>query len=122
MGREEREGHTAELNVQTLSTFAHFSSLRKLWWPHNEAMIAFAMAFQQTRRVDYWTSFEKVASWAYSHLVDADGGEWWGYADRSGAVTNRAKGGAYKGCFHVPRCLFFVDKTLSRLIDDMQSV
>jgi N-acylglucosamine 2-epimerase len=46
-----------------------------------------------------------MASWAFEHLVDKTHGEWFGYCDRDGHVTHRFKGGPYKGCFHVPRCL-----------------
>ena len=59
----------------------------------------------------------QVASWAYAHLVDERNGEWWGYANRAGNVTHRFKGGPYKGCFHVPRALFYVDKILSAVLD-----
>ena len=45
---------------------------------------------------------------AYPDVVaDPRHGEWYGYCDRQGKVTNSLKGGAYKGCFHVPRALFF---------------
>lgn len=33
---------------------------RKLWWPHNEAMIAYALAFQHTRDAAHWERFRKV--------------------------------------------------------------
>jgi N-acylglucosamine 2-epimerase len=58
----------------------------------------------------------QVASWAYAHLVDSAAGEWWGYADRAGVVTHRFKGGPYKGCFHVPRALLYVDRVLSAVL------
>jgi N-acylglucosamine 2-epimerase len=53
-----------------------------------------------------------TATWAYTHLVDATHGEWWGYTDRHGDVTHRFKGGAYKGCFHVPRALWLCQALL----------
>jgi len=85
----------------------------KLWWPHNESMIAFAMAYAATGDAGYLSKFDRVARWSYDHLVDRVHGEWFGYADRRGEVTHRFKGGAYKGCFHVPRCLLMA----SRLLD-----
>jgi N-acylglucosamine 2-epimerase len=85
----------------------------KLWWPHNEAMIATAMAYRATGEAVYMHLFDKVATWAYSHLVDRERGEWFGYADRDGNVTHRFKGGAYKGCFHVPRSLLMCSTLLA---------
>ncbi len=32
--------------------------------------------------------------------------------DREGKVTHRFKGGPYKGCFHVPRALFLLERLL----------
>lgn len=60
----------------------------------------------------------QVASWSYTHLVDSAAGEWWGYADRAGTVTHRFKGGPYKGCFHVPRALLYVDRVLSAVLQE----
>ena len=65
------------------------------------------------RRAAWLAKFEQVATWAYAHLVDTEHGEWFGYADRDGVVTHRFKGGAYKGCFHVPRCLLMVSQLLA---------
>jgi len=56
---------------------------------------------------------DAVCTWAYAHLVDRRYGEWFGYADRSGTVTHRFKGGPYKGAFHVPRALLKVDAALT---------
>lgn len=84
----------------------------KLWWPQAESMIAFAKAFAHTLQPRYLQRLQLVAEWTYAHLVDHAHGEWFGYADRTGAVTHRFKGGAYKGCFHVPRALLLVDRAL----------
>lgn len=63
----------------------------KLWWPVAEAMIAFAKALAVTGDEKFLAAFDRVASWTYSHLVTDR--EWHGYADRSGVVTHKFKGG-----------------------------
>lgn len=40
------------------------------------------------------------------------GGEWYGYLNRQGEVLLHLKGGKWKGCFHVPRALMEIWKTL----------
>jgi N-acylglucosamine 2-epimerase len=93
----------------------------KLWWPAAEAMIAFAMAFDETLEQRDLDCFERVAAWTYAHLVDRTHGEWFGYADAAGAVTHRFKGGAYKGCFHVPRALLMCHRLLSAALAKVQA-
>ena len=85
----------------------------KLWWPACEAMVATAMAYRHTREPRFMRAFDKVASWAYAHLVDKANGEWYGYAARDGSITHAFKGGPYKGCFHVPRALFMCSRLLN---------
>ena len=86
----------------------------KLWWPHNEAMIAFAMLYETLGKEEHWESFVKVTDYAMNHFSDPHHGEWYGYLNREGKVTHHFKGGPYKGCFHVPRSLFMVYQILSR--------
>ena len=95
----------------------------KLWWPHCEALIAFAMAYKTTGERHYWDRFVKVAEYTFEHFSDAKsstnkngGGEWFGYLDRSGVRTHDFKGGPYKGCFHVPRALFIVEDMLKEIV------
>jgi N-acylglucosamine 2-epimerase len=88
----------------------------KLWWPQAEAMVAYAKAYATTLDPVHLAKLQLVADWVYAHLVDSKQGEWWGYSDRNGVVTHRFKGGAYKGCFHVPRALLLVDQALGRAI------
>lgn len=85
----------------------------KLWWPVAEAMIAFAMAYAHTLDETHLRRFVQVSEWVFTNLCDKEHGEWFGYADRSGKVTHRFKGGPYKGCFHVPRALYMCDKLLA---------
>ena len=77
-------------------------------------MITFAMAYRHTRDPRFMRAFDSVATWAYSHLVDKEHGEWFGYAARDGTITHRFKGGPYKGCFHVPRSLFMCSRLLAQ--------
>lgn len=88
----------------------------KLWWPHNEAMIAFLLAYQHTRDAKWWDNFETVLDWTWKRFPDPEFGEWYGYLNRRGEVTHRFKGGPYKGCFHVPRALFLCEGILDETI------
>jgi mannose/cellobiose epimerase-like protein (N-acyl-D-glucosamine 2-epimerase family) len=92
----------------------------KLWWPQAEAMVAYAKAFRVGGQARHLARFAQVAEWTYGHLVSGSG-EWFGYADRSGAVTHRFKGGPYKGCFHVPRAVFLCEKELGLAIAALEA-
>lgn len=84
----------------------------KLWWPHTEAIYATILAYSLTRESRWLTWLERVDAYAFSHFADLQHGEWFGYCDRQGNLTNTAKGNNYKGCFHVPRMLLM---SLARL-------
>lgn len=77
----------------------------KLWWVHNEALIATAMAYKLTGREEFADWFERIHDWTWSFFPDPDYGEWYGYLDRYGKVTHLLKGGKWKGFFHLPRML-----------------
>jgi N-acylglucosamine 2-epimerase len=88
----------------------------KLWWPHTEALIAYSMLYAETKEQHYWDRFITIYDYTISHFSDAaGGGEWYGYLDVTGKPTHRFKGGPYKGCFHVPRSLHFVEKILKSI-------
>jgi|EP00945_MAST-04E_sp_MAST-4E-sp1_P007538 N-acylglucosamine 2-epimerase len=88
----------------------------KLWWPHTEALIAFCMGYYITRDEKLWDRFVMVAKYTIEHFKDNDrGGEWYGYCNRQGEVTQTFKGGPYKGCFHVPRALFMCVNMLDEM-------
>lgn len=70
----------------------------KLWWPVNEAMIALARTATLAEGDAQLARYVQCADWAFSHLADEAGGEWYGYCDRDGGVTHDFKGGPYKGC------------------------
>ncbi len=78
----------------------------KLWWPHNEAIIASLMIFKHTGDDKYREIFERVTDYAFSHFSDREYGEWFGYLRRDGKPTEPpCKGHTYKGPFHVMRML-----------------
>ena len=88
----------------------------KLWWPHNEAVIASFMLYKYTGNKKYFEIFEKVTDYAFSHFPEREYGEWYGYLRRDGAPTEpRAKGNVFKGPFHVPRMYCEVIQELEKL-------
>lgn len=87
----------------------------KLWWPHCEALYAHLLNYKITGDEADKAAFLKVHDYAFKHFSDPEYGEWYGYLNRQGQVTHRFKGGPYKGCFHVPRALWLVWKTLKSM-------
>ncbi|GAB3663373.1 hypothetical protein GCM10028791_38770 [Echinicola sediminis] len=53
--------------------------------------------------------------YAWKHFRNEENGEWFGYLDKYGEVLIPAKGGKWKGGFHVPRALLLIWKTFERL-------
>ncbi|XP_031800363.1 N-acylglucosamine 2-epimerase isoform X1 [Sarcophilus harrisii] len=88
----------------------------KLWWPHNEAMIAFLMSYNETRDPMLLQLFCQVAEYAFEKFSDPEHGEWYGYLNREGKVVLNFKGGPFKGCFHVPRCLYMCEELFKALL------
>jgi N-acylglucosamine 2-epimerase len=89
----------------------------KLWWPHCEALVACAKAFEHTRDRAWFERWVRVADWTFARFPDAAHGEWFGYLDRQGAVSQRFKGGPYKGFFHVPRALLLAARALGAILE-----
>ena len=75
----------------------------KLWWPHNEVIIATLLAYVITGNPKYMDWHEQVRTWAYDHFHDKIHGEWYGYLHRDGTIAQTAKGNLFKGPFHLPR-------------------
>ena len=75
----------------------------KLWWPHNEAIIATLLAYDLTGDPRHATRHGVVHDWAHKHFADRDFGEWFGYLRRDGSVSVDLKGNQWKGPFHLPR-------------------
>uniref|UniRef100_A0AAY4C710 N-acylglucosamine 2-epimerase n=1 Tax=Denticeps clupeoides TaxID=299321 RepID=A0AAY4C710_9TELE len=90
----------------------------KLWWPHCEALIAFLMAYRHTRDPAMLERFGKIYDYTFSHFSDSVHGEWFGYLTQQGQVALDFKGGPFKGCFHVPRCLLMCEQLLDSLLDE----
>lgn len=88
---------------------------QKLWWVHVEALVCMAKAYQISgnERCKAW--FEKLHNYTWKHFRDEQYNEWFGYLNRRGEVLLPLKGGKWKGCFHVPRALYQVSKTLENL-------
>jgi N-acylglucosamine 2-epimerase len=80
-------------------------SAMKLWWPHTEALYAVVLAYTTTGDPGWLAWLERLDSYAWDRFPDPEWGEWYGYLDRAGNLTNSCKGNHYKGFFHVPRCL-----------------
>lgn len=88
---------------------------QKLWWVHLEALVCMAKGWAYTGdpRCKEW--FEKLDSYSFQHFADPDFGEWYGYLNRQGEPLLTLKGGKWKGCFHVPRALLKVYKTMETI-------
>ncbi|KAL4622602.1 N-acylglucosamine 2-epimerase [Arapaima gigas] len=89
----------------------------KLWWPHCEALVAFLMAYSQSREPALLDLFSQVYDYTFSHFPDTEHGEWFGYLSRQGSVELDFKGGPFKGFFHVPRCLYMCERLLDGLLE-----
>jgi len=85
---------------------------QKLWWVHVETLVALAKGYALTgdERCASW--FETLHHYTWEHFKDPEYGEWFGYLNREGKVLLPLKGGKWKGCFHLPRSLYQVWKTL----------
>lgn len=88
---------------------------QKLWWVHIEALIALLKGYQLTGSEECLTWFEKLHDYTWKHFKDTEYPEWWGYLSREGNVLLDLKGGKWKGCFHVPRGLYQIWKTLEQI-------
>ncbi|MEO6684243.1 MAG: AGE family epimerase/isomerase [Ginsengibacter sp.] len=88
---------------------------QKLWWVHIEAMIAVLKGYLHTGDERCWDWFEKLHNYTWNHFVDEEYGEWYGYLNRKGEVLLPLKGGKWKGCFHVPRGLYQLWKTMEKI-------
>lgn len=85
----------------------------KLWWPHNETMIASAMAYRDTGDTYYLDWLERTVAYCKNFFADDEYGEWYGYLRRDGLPTEPpTKGSTFKGPFHVERSLIMCDQIL----------
>ena len=89
----------------------------KLWWPHNEILIASLMLYRDTREEKYLDWFYKTLDYCKAHFADPEYGEWYGYLRRDGLPTEPStKGSTFKGPFHLPRSMILVDKTIGEIL------
>ena len=88
---------------------------QKLWWVHVETLISLIKGYALTGNQECLEWFEKVHDYVWAHYPDPEYGEWYGYLNRQGEVLLPLKGGKWKGCFHVPRGLYQVWKTLEEI-------
>lgn len=89
----------------------------KLWWPHNETLIASLMLYRDTGSEEYLTWFEQTLDYCKKHFSDPECGEWFGYLRRDGVPTQPpCKGSTFKGPFHLPRMLILCDQMLTELL------
>jgi N-acylglucosamine 2-epimerase len=88
---------------------------QKLWWVHIETLISMAKGYQLTKSQECLKWFEIIHEYTWEHFKDKEYPEWYGYLNRQGEVLLPLKGGKWKGCFHVPRGLYQVWKTLEKI-------
>jgi len=94
----------------------HLEWDQKLWWVHIETLISLIKGYLHTKSQECLEWFCKVNDYTWSHFPDPQYGEWFGYLNRRGEVLLPLKGGKWKGCFHVPRGLYQIWKTIDRIL------
>ena len=87
----------------------------KLWWVHNEALIATLAAYHLTKNEKYAAWYENLHEYVFSHFSDKEFGEWYGYLHRDGSVSHTQKGSLWKGPYHLPRCLILCEQILTAM-------
>ena len=91
---------------------------QKLWWVHIETLISMIKGYALTgdKRCLEW--FNRIHDYVWTRFKDPEYPEWFGYLNRRGEVLMPLKGGKWKGCFHVPRGLYQVEKTLRYIAEN----
>ena len=91
----------------------------KLWWPHNEILIASMMFYRDTGKEEYLEKFYKTFDYCLEYFNEPEYGEWYGYLRRDGKPTMPAcKGSTFKGPFHLPRMLSMVDCMIGEILGE----
>ncbi len=90
-------------------------SNQRQWWVHAEALCAMLLAYKYTGNQAFWTWFEKIHEYTFSHFPDHEFGEWYGYLDRHGNPEFTVKGTKFKTAYHLPRALMQCEKWLGEL-------
>ncbi len=113
---KEYEGLLYFIDCKGLPTEAYEHDM-KLWWPHDEILIASMMAYRDTGDERYHEWFTKTLEYCKRVFSDPEYGEWYGYLRRDGKPTMPStKGSTFKGPFHLPRMLCMVDQMLSEVL------
>lgn len=89
----------------------------KMWWPHNEVIIATLLAYLMSGDSKYAQWHKLVHDYAYKHFHDKQNGEWFGYLHRDGTLAQSAKGNLYKGPFHLPRQEWYCSLILNEYLN-----
>lgn len=87
----------------------------KLWWVHNECLIAVLMALHITGDSYFEQWYERLHAYIFSHFPDTTYGEWYGYLHRDGTVSHSQKGSLWKGPYHLPRCMMLCEMILNAM-------
>ena len=87
----------------------------KLWWVHNEAILACLYAWRLSGKDIFGEWFEKLDTWTWQHFPDPENGEWFGYLNRQGEANNSLKGGKWKTFFHLPRGLLIATEQMRKM-------
>lgn len=90
---------------------------QKLWWVHLEALVAMAKGFALTNDIRCYNWFVKLHDYTWERFRDTEFGEWYAYLNRQGEVLLPLKGGKWKCCFHVPRALLNIWKTMESIVE-----
>lgn len=93
---------------------------QKLWWVHIETLITMIKGYELTGNTECLAWFERIHDYVWSHFMDPEHPEWFGYLNRQGEVLLTLKGGKWKGCFHVPRGLYKCECLLRELKQKME--
>ena len=90
----------------------------KLWWPHDEILIASLMLYRDTGEEKYLDWFYKTLDYCKKYFSDPEYGEWYGYLRRDGLPTEPpCKGSTFKGPFHLPRMLSMCERMMEELLN-----
>ncbi len=95
----------------------NYENETKVWWVHNEAIIASLALYLHTGDESYAEKFKLATEYAMSRFVDTDG-EWYYALHRDGTpISSRMKGFIYKGPFHTIRMYVKCIEMLKKLPD-----
>ncbi|MDD4105032.1 MAG: AGE family epimerase/isomerase [Eubacteriales bacterium] len=89
----------------------------KLWWVHNEAVLAMLLATKLTGSTLHEVWFRRLNDYSFDHFADRAFGEWFGYLDRQGKPAFGLKGGKWKGFYHLPRMLMTCEGWLRDMME-----